>query len=651
MNNVLCFENNQNAGAAGIGYWALQDQISNICATASAMSGTNASGFTGIFQVQAAALGGATDLYASSGTLRIITSAGTATMSYTGKTATTFTGCTVTAGSGTFQTGNQVVTTTAKFTTNGLQLSACHSWANTHTWAAVFDGQVSDVDCHWEGAQYGQLLIRNTTNKAGGFIYDFTGIASGCGIQLGDNGATSGVPLSAAIVANACDLRTRVSAFLNDVTSRSSLYWVSCTQSSVDLLSVTKTTGTYATTIATGSNGIDLSTFTSGSPGTVYVASTQSIPNGPGTLTIATAQGNHTATFTGTNGSNGGSQGGSGRTTGTQFTGVVAVGAPSGSTMSTGGAVSLQNIGSLVIGGTVDTSSRIRVQAASSTTALSTGASFIQQFGAQVFDIGTAANGWELRVNGTQQANFNGSNKEFQFPNGTDLRGYSDSYSTKTWEIPGATGIGSLVAVAPTGLTGATSASRYVGATASGAPASGTFSTGDFCVDLTGKIWLCTAGGTPGTWVSLAPAPALASSVSWKPADPTGTTSTTLVMMGLGATCVFTPAVTGKVLATFSGVWIAAGTAEGGNLLGKYGTGTAPLNGVGVTGTSWGAGNDSSMSIKAASGSAGIPYSFTQLLTLTARVTYWFDLATATSNSAGTAEVLNACGTFVELPS
>ena len=58
-------------------------------------------------------------------------------------------------------------------------------------------------------------------------------------------------------------------------------------------------------------------------------------------------------------------------------------------------------------------------------------------------------------------------------------------------------------ALVPTGLTGATSASRYVGATASGAPGSGTFAVGDFVIDQTGKAWVCTAAGTPGTWVAV----------------------------------------------------------------------------------------------------------------------------------------------------
>lgn len=52
-----------------------------------------------------------------------------------------------------------------------------------------------------------------------------------------------------------------------------------------------------------------------------------------------------------------------------------------------------------------------------------------------------------------------------------------------------------------TGLTGATAGTRYVGATASGAPASGTFSTGDFVISQAGRVVVCTAGGSPGTWL------------------------------------------------------------------------------------------------------------------------------------------------------
>ncbi len=54
-----------------------------------------------------------------------------------------------------------------------------------------------------------------------------------------------------------------------------------------------------------------------------------------------------------------------------------------------------------------------------------------------------------------------------------------------------------------TGATGATAESRYMGATASGSPASGTFEKGDYVIDQTGAIWICTTAGSPGTWAQV----------------------------------------------------------------------------------------------------------------------------------------------------
>jgi hypothetical protein len=55
--------------------------------------------------------------------------------------------------------------------------------------------------------------------------------------------------------------------------------------------------------------------------------------------------------------------------------------------------------------------------------------------------------------------------------------------------------------LATLGLTGATAPARWAGATAAGAPASGTFSAGDFIVSADGNVYVCTVAGTPGTWV------------------------------------------------------------------------------------------------------------------------------------------------------
>jgi hypothetical protein len=56
---------------------------------------------------------------------------------------------------------------------------------------------------------------------------------------------------------------------------------------------------------------------------------------------------------------------------------------------------------------------------------------------------------------------------------------------------------------APTGVTGATATSKYVGATSSGHPTSGTHAVGDYTVDQTGSFWICTGAGTPGTWIQV----------------------------------------------------------------------------------------------------------------------------------------------------
>ena len=62
-----------------------------------------------------------------------------------------------------------------------------------------------------------------------------------------------------------------------------------------------------------------------------------------------------------------------------------------------------------------------------------------------------------------------------------------------------------------TGLPGATAASRHAGATASGAPTTGTFAVGDYVVDQTGKFYVCTVAGTPGTWGAVGGSPTLTS--------------------------------------------------------------------------------------------------------------------------------------------
>ncbi len=76
---------------------------------------------------------------------------------------------------------------------------------------------------------------------------------------------------------------------------------------------------------------------------------------------------------------------------------------------------------------------------------------------------------------------------------------------------------GSGKPVGGTGLPGAIAATRYVGGTASGPPATGTFVVGDFVITQTAKVYVCTVAGSPGTWVQ-AGGGGTAASVTFTPA-------------------------------------------------------------------------------------------------------------------------------------
>ena len=152
--------------------------------------------------------------------------------------------------------------------------------------------------------------------------------------------------------------------------------------------------------------------------------------------------------------------------------------------------------------------------------------------------------------------------------------------------LSGATFTGNVTAPAliASGLTGATAASRYVGATASGAPTSGTFAVGDFIIDQTATIWVCITAGTPGTWWTLVEAHMVSRSA-------TATATTNEVTIFTGSTAAQTISAIGSPVdgATWtiinrSSVTVTAGFAANSMLpLGSTGsvtTLTVPVNGA-----------------------------------------------------------------------
>jgi hypothetical protein len=146
-------------------------------------------------------------------------------------------------------------------------------------------------------------------------------------------------------------------------------------------------------------------------------------------------------------------------------------------------------------------------------------------------------------------------------------------------------------------------------------------------------------GGTGVTTTPAAPA-------SFAPSNPASTTSTTLVMMGLGSTCAFTPASSGKVLVNVIAYVATATAAVSATVGARYGTGTAPSNGAAVTGTAFGGAADPAVTGSGTGNRSCV--AFTAVLSLSASTAYWFDLALLTANASDAASVINVQMSFLE---
>lgn len=119
------------------------------------------------------------------------------------------------------------------------------------------------------------------------------------------------------------------------------------------------------------------------------------------------------------------------------------------------------------------------------------------------------------------------------------------------------------------------------------------------------------------------------------PADPTGTTNTTGLMMGLAGA--ITPAVNGRVLIIISGDIQSTLSGDGGKLQIRYGTGTAPVNAAALTGTAIGG----LVNMLAAANNQRVPFTCQAIVTaLTVATAYWIDVGLA-AVTGGTAAIKN----------
>jgi hypothetical protein len=152
--------------------------------------------------------------------------------------------------------------------------------------------------------------------------------------------------------------------------------------------------------------------------------------------------------------------------------------------------------------------------------------------------------------------------------------------------------------------------------------------------DDNGITTVVPSGSTQGAWSRLIASEATGYNFTNAPADPTGTTSATGVMMG--AITTFAPAKSGKYLLIFNGQALNTTSPDGSQIELRYGTGTPPSNGAALEGTVIANAN---AIITTAANNQRTGFSIATYLTgLTVGTTYWLDLSLA-ATGGGTASL------------
>jgi hypothetical protein len=352
---------------------------------------------------------------------------------------------------------------TSNFSPNGLQLVNVHCWGSTAKWNMVLDCNASAVNCHAEGGPVGACLQRGNIKWAGGsnyFIASQTQV-TGCGVQFGDAGATAGVPTTAAVTVTPAYFGA-ITGVLADVAARAGMVWANANQAMVKALVLTK--AIPSATIAAGSNGQTLP------QPTIFYSAGPSLPPS-GTVIIQTTGGPDTVTYTGN--------------TGSTLTGCT--GGTHG--MLTGQAITLANVGTVAVSGTIDSASDVAIEVGGSGLVAGVAQASSQHFakGRHRIDIGAQNLGFNVTNGGADAFNVNSNGLRVEGPNGYEWRLYSDAYITPTMKISGATAhIGTAV---PAGHTITVAAAAGAGTT----PPAPTLQSG--AADCQGEVNLGTGTG------------------------------------------------------------------------------------------------------------------------------------------------------------
>lgn len=178
-----------NGSGSSFGYWG---EANNPTTVAAGSSGADVSSFTsgspGTLNVATTLGWNSASISATQGALVVVTALGNVTITYTGTTATSFTGCVaVGAASGSTVSTGAAVSPVGVYSSAGTLMAQCHTWFN-QGWGYVLDCQTHLADCIAEVANTAMVLVRgNDCQIEGGFLVIYQQFTpAGLGLQIGD---------------------------------------------------------------------------------------------------------------------------------------------------------------------------------------------------------------------------------------------------------------------------------------------------------------------------------------------------------------------------------------------------------------------------------------------------------------------------------
>jgi hypothetical protein len=266
-----------NVGSSSYGYWG---ESNNATTVAAGSNTVNVSTFAGSGTLNVATTLGypTASISSTQGALSVATSGTTAVITYTGVTATSFTGCTTVSGSGTLSTGG-TVTPAGQYSAAAMNIWGMHCSGNTPAWAYVLDTETHLTDCTAEPGSTGMFLIRGSgCQVTGGEGIIYAGISQvGLGIQLGD----------AANAVSGALIVSKVSGLSNAGASTCSLNITNDGGSNDVTLSVYAPSGSNTTVVSGTPSGVSrYQVHAAGATASVNAANSLVQDNGPTQITV-----------------------------------------------------------------------------------------------------------------------------------------------------------------------------------------------------------------------------------------------------------------------------------------------------------------------------------------------------------------------------